>query len=259
MAEPAAGPAPDPGPAAPTPATVEPPHPTVPPSEAPDVRVDATAGAFPESTASSLTALPAALEPTSSAAPSTPASPPPAKVRISVPRRSLVAATAEDPQPASPPKAIPVIESAPAAEIVPTEIEPPTAPRSRDSAIPSPEPALNTPIQRLTEALGIIAEPASLNPPDNAPKQPRKDAASKKSRTSTAAVPSRPEIALAHEVDKPGLGQRLLRALRGASETDSPPPARTASGTAHSGTAHVVGRNDPCPCGSGLKFKKCCG
>ncbi|RKJ69043.1 zinc chelation protein SecC, partial [Butyricicoccus sp. 1XD8-22] len=20
-----------------------------------------------------------------------------------------------------------------------------------------------------------------------------------------------------------------------------------------------VGRNDPCPCGSGLKFKKCCG
>lgn len=21
---------------------------------------------------------------------------------------------------------------------------------------------------------------------------------------------------------------------------------------------HVVGRNDPCPCGSGKKFKKCC-
>lgn len=21
---------------------------------------------------------------------------------------------------------------------------------------------------------------------------------------------------------------------------------------------HKVGRNDPCPCGSGLKFKKCC-
>lgn len=21
----------------------------------------------------------------------------------------------------------------------------------------------------------------------------------------------------------------------------------------------VVGRNDPCPCGSGLKYKKCCG
>jgi len=24
-------------------------------------------------------------------------------------------------------------------------------------------------------------------------------------------------------------------------------------------SAEKVGRNDPCPCGSGLKFKKCCG
>ena len=24
-------------------------------------------------------------------------------------------------------------------------------------------------------------------------------------------------------------------------------------------TAHKVGWNDPCPCGSGLKYKKCCG
>ncbi len=23
--------------------------------------------------------------------------------------------------------------------------------------------------------------------------------------------------------------------------------------------AHKVGRNDPCPCGSGKKFKNCCG
>ena len=23
--------------------------------------------------------------------------------------------------------------------------------------------------------------------------------------------------------------------------------------------SHAVGRNDPCPCGSGRKFKKCCG
>ncbi len=22
---------------------------------------------------------------------------------------------------------------------------------------------------------------------------------------------------------------------------------------------HAIGRNDPCPCGSGKKFKKCCG
>lgn len=25
------------------------------------------------------------------------------------------------------------------------------------------------------------------------------------------------------------------------------------------GTRPVIGRNDPCPCGSGKKFKKCCG
>ena len=24
-------------------------------------------------------------------------------------------------------------------------------------------------------------------------------------------------------------------------------------------TARAVGRNDPCPCGSGRKYKKCCG
>ncbi|MCS2677438.1 SEC-C metal-binding domain-containing protein [Bacteroides ovatus] len=24
-------------------------------------------------------------------------------------------------------------------------------------------------------------------------------------------------------------------------------------------SGHTVGRNDPCPCGSGKKYKKCCG
>ena len=33
--------------------------------------------------------------------------------------------------------------------------------------------------------------------------------------------------------------------------------AQKASGTIVKG--HKVGRNDPCPCGSGLKYKKCCG
>jgi SEC-C motif-containing protein len=34
-----------------------------------------------------------------------------------------------------------------------------------------------------------------------------------------------------------------------------------ADGVAGQGTRHVdkVGRNDPCPCGSGKKYKKCCG
>ncbi|MBO0798476.1 MAG: SEC-C domain-containing protein [Blastocatellia bacterium] len=26
-----------------------------------------------------------------------------------------------------------------------------------------------------------------------------------------------------------------------------------------SGSKQKIGRNDPCPCGSGKKFKKCCG
>ena len=34
-------------------------------------------------------------------------------------------------------------------------------------------------------------------------------------------------------------------------------PAVPAAGMAPGGT--VVGRNDPCPCGSGKKYKKCCG
>jgi len=33
--------------------------------------------------------------------------------------------------------------------------------------------------------------------------------------------------------------------------------AQKASGTIVKG--HKIGRNDPCPCGSGLKYKKCCG
>ncbi len=37
------------------------------------------------------------------------------------------------------------------------------------------------------------------------------------------------------------------------------PAAGSARGTAHADAAAKVGRNDPCPCGSGKKFKKCCG
>lgn len=42
------------------------------------------------------------------------------------------------------------------------------------------------------------------------------------------------------------------------------PPAAAASTTGtrtptRAGTLPVVGRNDPCPCGSGLKFKRCHG
>jgi len=41
--------------------------------------------------------------------------------------------------------------------------------------------------------------------------------------------------------------------LPGEDEGPLPPPVETI----HS--QHAVGRNDPCPCGSGKKYKKCCG
>jgi SWIM/SEC-C metal-binding protein len=47
------------------------------------------------------------------------------------------------------------------------------------------------------------------------------------------------------ELDKPEDVSDLERALQG--ETG---PARSAK---------IVGRNDPCPCGSGKKYKHCCG
>jgi len=33
----------------------------------------------------------------------------------------------------------------------------------------------------------------------------------------------------------------------------------TQSNQPRSGDARSLGRNDPCPCGSGKKYKKCCG
>jgi uncharacterized protein len=43
--------------------------------------------------------------------------------------------------------------------------------------------------------------------------------------------------------------------LRQLSQRVPAPPAPSA-GDVH---AQQVGRNDPCPCGSGKKYKKCCG
>ncbi|MCA9638571.1 MAG: SEC-C domain-containing protein [Myxococcales bacterium] len=37
------------------------------------------------------------------------------------------------------------------------------------------------------------------------------------------------------------------------------PQAATATSTARAGAAEKVGRNAPCPCGSGRKYKRCCG
>ena len=38
----------------------------------------------------------------------------------------------------------------------------------------------------------------------------------------------------------------------------TPAPRTNPSDTPHVNPLRNVGRNDPCPCGSGKKFKKCC-
>lgn len=60
------------------------------------------------------------------------------------------------------------------------------------------------------------------------------------------AIPS--AVAALHEHFKPEREQVLRSGLRGSIS----PPARRRD-------TPKVGRNDPCPCGSGKKFKKCCG
>lgn len=40
---------------------------------------------------------------------------------------------------------------------------------------------------------------------------------------------------------------------------DGTSDVRRVSGTTVRNAAPAIGRNDPCPCGSGLKWKKCCG
>jgi len=43
--------------------------------------------------------------------------------------------------------------------------------------------------------------------------------------------------------------------LPGEDEAPLPPPVKPI----HADEDKDVGRNDPCPCGSGKKYKKCCG
>ena len=46
---------------------------------------------------------------------------------------------------------------------------------------------------------------------------------------------------------------RIKSGLPGEDEEPLPPPVKPIH------TEQSVGRNDPCPCGSGKKYKKCCG
>ncbi len=47
--------------------------------------------------------------------------------------------------------------------------------------------------------------------------------------------------------------KRVRTGLPGEDEEPLPPPVEPIH------TDKAVGRNDPCPCGSGKKYKKCCG
>ena len=47
-----------------------------------------------------------------------------------------------------------------------------------------------------------------------------------------------------------GIRRQQQAAISGSARPDRPEPIKAAG---------RVGRNDPCPCGSGKKFKKCCG
>lgn len=48
--------------------------------------------------------------------------------------------------------------------------------------------------------------------------------------------------------------KRVKAGLPGADEEPLPPPVKPIKAA-----EGEVGRNDPCPCGSGKKYKKCCG
>lgn len=53
--------------------------------------------------------------------------------------------------------------------------------------------------------------------------------------------------------------ERLYEARLRKREADGPSPVSSALSTANLTRPVKVGRNDPCPCGSGKKYKKCCG
>ncbi len=61
------------------------------------------------------------------------------------------------------------------------------------------------------------------------------------------------------ELSHPEAGSFAGSGGREDSEDTIAPAAGSAGGKAHGDSAVKVGRNDPCPCGSGKKFKKCCG
>ena len=67
------------------------------------------------------------------------------------------------------------------------------------------------------------------------------------------AAPAQPAPESTQDVFASMMSQVAGRPVRAVPARRPPPPGAPAAG------APVVGRNDPCPCGSGKKYKKCCG
>lgn len=122
----------------------------------------------------------------------------------------------------------------------------------QDALAGSKLPAL---MERLTddEAIGRMAERVAevqgrgVEQPEVAPEQ-------------VAAIPTQALSALGGVLSAAGVDEdALARVLDGVLPPDAP------AGYSHDGAGTLrreqpkVGRNDPCPCGSGKKFKKCCG
>ena len=62
--------------------------------------------------------------------------------------------------------------------------------------------------------------------------------------------PARPEDEARELERKQRRQEQQMQLLAGAAQSEAPKPVRTGA---------KIGRNDPCPCGSGKKYKKCCG
>ena len=72
-----------------------------------------------------------------------------------------------------------------------------------------------------------------------------------------------PPLATLHEYDilktYEGLHQQAAREAQWRAKAAQPVPPPAAQRKQHTRSKRKVGRNDPCPCGSGRKYKHCCG
>jgi preprotein translocase subunit SecA len=101
------------------------------------------------------------------------------------------------------------------------------------------------------QALELVFKFALPAPPDRAPAAPGQGAA--------AAPPRAPAPPRSAFVRPPGPGPLARPQAAPARPAQPGSPAAGSAAAKAAAAAAKVGRNDPCPCGSGKKHKKCCG